>query len=216
MILGIYCAGNLGREIYEIACRINKVNRRWEEIVFLDDVYEGDMFYGARVLKPDIISFEAPNIEAVIANGTPKHRQALREKVSKLGIPLTNLIDPTSIISSTATLGNGVIVTPFSTICCDVCIGDNVHIQSYVRVGHDIVIGNDSVLSSNVAIGGKTKVGMQTYVGLGAVIRDGLYIGNNSIISMGAVVHTDVDDGVTVVGSPARVSKRNESGTIFR
>ena len=35
MILGIYCAGNLGKVFYDLAVRINAVQRRWEKIVFL-------------------------------------------------------------------------------------------------------------------------------------------------------------------------------------
>ena len=37
MILGIYGAGGLGREVYELANVINSYNNRWDEIFFIDD-----------------------------------------------------------------------------------------------------------------------------------------------------------------------------------
>lgn len=216
MILGIYCAGRLGKELYDIATRINQVSSRWERIVFVDDVFDGDEFYGAEVHRPEEYLDEPGRIEIVIANGTPVNRESIREKVKRMGFSLTNLIDPTTIISPTARLGKGIIITPFSTISSDAVLHDNVLIQSYVRVGHDIEIGEDSVLSSNVGIGGKTTVGAQTYIGMGAVVKDELHVGSGSIIGMGAVVHTDVPDGVTMVGLPARVSKMNETGKVFK
>lgn len=216
MILGIYCAGRLGKELYDIALRINEIENKWEKIIFLDDIYEGNTFYAAEVHRPCTMQDQSEQIEVIIANGTPVNRKTLREKVDEMGFKLTNLIDPTAIISPTAILGKGIIVTPYSTISSNVILKDNVLIQSYVRIGHDITVGEDSVISSNVGIGGMTKVGNRTYVGMGAVIRDELHIGNDVIISLGAVVHTDVSDKVTMAGIPARVSRMNETGKVFK
>lgn len=216
MHLGIYCAGNLGKELYDIAIRINEREKRWEAIVFIDDIFEADSFYGTEVHRPEVFRQKLNDIEIIIADGTPVERKLIRDKIDTYGFHLINLIDPTAIISPTAKLGRGIIVTPFSTISSNVVLHDNVLVQSYVRIGHDIEIGEDSVISSNVGIGGGAKVGSQTYVGMGAVVKNELKIGSNSIISMGAVVHTDIDDEVTVVGLPARVSKKNIDGKIFK
>ena len=37
MVLGIYGAGGLGREVFELACVINEKNEQWSEIIFIDD-----------------------------------------------------------------------------------------------------------------------------------------------------------------------------------
>ncbi len=216
MYLGIYCAGRLGKELYDMADRINNISPVWDKIFFIDDIFSGKEFYGASVYQPEIMLRDFPDTEVVIANGTPVERKMIREKVNSLGISLANLVDPTAIISPSAVLGKGVVITPYSTVSSDAEIKDNVLIQSYVRVGHDIVVGEDSVISANVGIGGKTIVGSQTYIGMGAVIKDELIIGSNSIVSMGSIVHTNIADGMTVVGLPARVSKKNEDGKVFR
>lgn len=216
MILGIYCAGSLGKELYDMATRINAIDSRWEKIIFVDDVFQGASFYGAEVHRIEEFSINRNGIEFVIANGTPVNRQSIYHKIIEGGYHLTSLIDPTAIVSSTAKLGEGIIVTPYSTISSDVVLKDNVLIQSYVRVGHDIVIAENTVISANVGIGGNTNVGENTYVGLGAVIKEDLSIGNNTIVGMGTVIHTDVDDGVIIVGNPGRVVKRNIDNKVFR
>lgn len=216
MILGIYCAGHLGKELYDIALRINERENKWEKIIFIDDVFEDKLFYGAEVYRLSDMQNQSELLEVVIANGTPINRKALREKIESLNFSPVNLIDPTAIISPTAILGKGIIITPYSTISSHAVLKDNVLIHSYVRIGHDIEVGEDSVISSNVGIGGKTVVGTRTYVGLGAAIRDNLSIGSDVIISLGAVVHTDVPDGVTMVAHPARVSRINETGKVFK
>ncbi len=216
MILGIYCAGSLGKELYDIVERINVENNRWEKVVFIDEIRIERTYYGLEVWKfKDVLSL-TDRIEFIIANGTPIHRKTIWANLKKENLKMTNLIDPTAIISPTAKLGEGVIITPFSTVSSDVIIGDNSLIQSYVRVGHDICIGRNSVVSSNVGIGGKTVVGDETYIAMGAVVQDELKIGHNVIIGMGAVVHTDIPDNVTVVGLPARISKKNETGILFK
>ena len=215
MILGIYCAGRLGKELCDIAMRVNAIENRWEKIIFIDDITEETSWYGLEVHRLDEFEQRNDEIEFIIANGTPVNRKRIWNILKDAGMRFTNLIDPSSIISPTAQLGEGIIITPFSTISSDAVLCDNVLVQSYVRVGHDIYVGNNSVLSANVGIGGKTKVGNETYIGMGAVIRDELVIGDNVIVGMGAVVHTNIEDGVTVVGLPARIARKNETGKIF-
>lgn len=216
MVLGIYCAGSLGKEIYELATRINAVENRWEKIVFIDDVCKETMFYGVEIHPLSDWRAESEKIEFIIANGTPHNRKEIYDRLMSANYQLATLIDPTAIISPTVKIGSGVIVRVSSTILCDSILEDNVLIQHYVGLGHDNYVGKHSVISSNVGIGGNTRIGEQTYIGLGAAIKDTLTIGNNTVVSMGAVVYRDIEDGVIVVGNPARISRRNETEVIFK
>lgn len=216
MILGIYCAGSLGKELYDLAVRVNDVNKRWAKIVFVDDVCKESTFYGTEVHRLSDWPAGSKDIELVIANGTPRSRKVIYDRLMGLSYRLASLIDPTAVISPTASIGAGVIVRGWSTILCDAVLEDNVLIQYYVDIGHDMHVGRHSVISSNVAIGGKTQIGEQTFIGLGAVIRDELSIGSDAIVSMGAVVYRDIADRVIVVGNPARVVRNNEKGVIFK
>ena len=44
MNLCIYCAGGLGKEVFDIATRINKIHSIWDEIFFVaDEVFKLEM-----------------------------------------------------------------------------------------------------------------------------------------------------------------------------
>jgi hypothetical protein len=80
--LAIFCAGNLGKEIYDIAKRINKINLKWVEIFFVDNYAKEGPFYGTKVCRfadyADII-----NIEYVIANGEPAQREKIYQQLKE-------------------------------------------------------------------------------------------------------------------------------------
>ena len=49
--LAIYGAGGLGREVYDLAIRINAKKNKWNDIYFIDDVSEVDNILGVKVYK---------------------------------------------------------------------------------------------------------------------------------------------------------------------
>ena len=82
MNLCIYCAGGFGKEVYDIALRINKVEPRWSKSFFTDDSKEdGSDYYNANLFSIDNIinNMDCANIEFVIANGEP----FVKEKIYK-------------------------------------------------------------------------------------------------------------------------------------
>lgn len=215
MILGIFCAGNLGKEVYDIAKNINESENRWETIEFVDNFCEKKDFYNIPVSRLSDWDSRRDDIEFVIATGEPMARADIYNQLKKNGNIITNLIHPTVIVSPTATLGKGIIVTSYSSISSNAVIDDNVLIQSNIRVGHDIVVGKHSVISANSAIGGGTIIGDEVFVGMNATIKGELAIKNKAIISMGAVVFKDVEEGTVVAGNPARATLGNAQHKVF-
>ena len=215
-ILGIFCAGNLGREIYDIAFRINREQKCWEQIVFVDNYPKSQSYYQIKVHRLSEWTEQKSDIEFVIANGEPSTRRIIYDQLTGEGFTLTNLIDPTAIISPTAEIGEGSIIAPFSSVSSNVVLGKNVLIQSYIRVGHDIHIGKHSVISSNCAIGGGTEMGEEVFIGMGAVVKEELKIGDGAVLGMGGVLFKDLAAGMTAVGNPARMTKGNEERKVFR
>ena len=49
MQLAIYGAGSLGKQLYDVALRVNEQDRRWTDIFFIDDVRQERQFYLSRV-----------------------------------------------------------------------------------------------------------------------------------------------------------------------
>ncbi len=183
--------------------------------MFVDDIRKEKEFYNARVCRLDEFSGCKENVEFIIANGTPKHRKNIFDRLVSQNYQLTSLIDPTAIVSPRAHLGKGVIVLQYSCINSNVVLMDNSLVHPHVSVGHDIVIGMHSIVCVTVRIGGNTIIGDETFLGEGAIIRDHLRIGSNAIVSMGAVVYRNVPDGVIVMGHPARVIQKNTDGDVY-
>lgn len=215
-VLGIFCAGNLGREIYDMVFRINQETRCWKEIVFADNYPRTEQYYGTRVCRLEEWGDRKKEIEFVIANGEPGVRREIYDQLMQGGYSVISLIDPTAILSPTAVIGKGCIIAPFSSVSSDVVLGENVLIQSYIRVGHDIRVGSHSVVSSNCAIGGGSRIGEEVFLGMGAVVREELKIGDGAVLAMGGVLFKDLAAGMTAVGNPARITKGNEEGRVFR
>ncbi|MFL3005357.1 MAG: acetyltransferase [Candidatus Neomarinimicrobiota bacterium] len=218
MILVIYCAGGFGKEVYDIAHRINQKNKTWGKIIFSDDTLpNNEKVYLSRNYSFSTIlnDFDLNTISFVVANGEPHNRKKILDRLNQFELKLETLIDPSAIISSSAKIGKGTIVCQYSTITSLAKIEDNVVCNIGSIIGHDVVIGNHSNISSYSVIGGKTKIGSRVFLGSGSILKEKIKIGNDVIISMGSVVYKDIEDGLIVVGNPARISRRNEKKNIF-
>lgn len=210
MILAIYCAGGMGREVLDLARSVN----RWEQIVFVDDVTSQRVCNGAPVYRFSEIECFRDNIEFVIANGEPSARNLLYEKIKQANYGLTKIISSHCDISSSSNIGNGCILFQ-SRISPNVCIEDNVAIESGVDIGHDAVIRKYVVLNSMSFIGGYTHIGERTYIAPGALLKDRISVGRDVIVGLGAVVVRDVPDKSVVVGNPARKIRDNTERKVF-
>lgn len=216
MQLAIYGAGRLGKELYDLAFRVNAIEHRWQNIFFIDDIRQEKQYYLSDVHRLSEIQPIKDKVEAVVANGTPKNRKKMADVLRQAGIPLVNLIDPSAIISPSAIIPRkGTIVRPYASISSDAVVGENTLIQPYVHISHDVHIGANSVFSANVSLGGKLRIGEECYFGMGAVIREELTIGPRAMIGMGAVVLHDVDCDSVMVGNPAHLLRKSKTGEVF-
>jgi sugar O-acyltransferase (sialic acid O-acetyltransferase NeuD family) len=219
MKLFVYCGGGFGREVFDTALRINRVRRKWDEILFIDDYAEsGSGFYGTRVFTfADVLErFDVDGYEVTIANGEPVHRRTIFERVAAHGVQFATIVDETAIISDTAILGKGVIITAYCSVSSQAVIGENVAVNTKSIVGHDVRLGNHAVISSMVNIGGASSIGDNSYVGMGVSIKEGLVIGKDVIVGMGSVVHNDIPDEVIALGNPARPMRQNMDKRVFK
>lgn len=210
MILAIYCAGGLGREMIGLA----RSASRWEAIFFVDDVVEQKEIAGAGVFRFEEIENYRGNIEFVIANGEPEAREKLYEKIKAAGYPLATIIGNGCSVSPDAEIGEGCIIYG-GGISTNVKIGKNTLINGNVIIGHDTVIGEHCVLSANCFVGGMTNIGKKVYIAPGALIKDRINIGDSAIISLGAVILRIVREKAIMVGNPARRIGYNTLGKVF-
>ncbi|MCD8103941.1 MAG: acetyltransferase [Lachnospiraceae bacterium] len=216
MVLAIYGAGGLGREVLELAIAVEKKSPRWEGIVFLDDRDLGAV-RGRRVVSFGSFRREFPkdSVEIAIAVGEPFTRKKLREMVKEAGYSMAVLVHPAAQVAADCTLMEGAVVHYNVFVSSGAVVGENSYLQPSCVVGHDVRIGRDCVISTFGVIAGSCLVGGQTYIGLSAAIKEQTRIGEGSIIGMGSVVMRDVEGNMVTMGNPAKAVRHNDDHKVF-
>lgn len=84
-----------------------------------------------------------------------------------------------------------------------------------VVIHQKATIGKNCFINTSVVIGGSNhkkvvpKIGNNVYIGTGVIIVGEVSIGNNVAIGANSVVVNDIPDGCLVVGTPAKIIKKN-------
>lgn len=204
-------AGGFGRETLQYVEDINRVERHYEVIGFIDEdrEKEGTNYRGIPVIGGFAgIDAHGAKLYAVCAVANPFAKEKLCEKAVKAGLKFVNIVHPRSLVGETVKLGTGIIIGPDCVITSDVCIGDHVSINPQCGIGHDTVLNDFSTLYWNVSVGGCVKVGKSVEIGSKAFIKQGLAIGDRGVIGAGAAVIMNVERGAVVAGVPARELRR--------
>jgi serine O-acetyltransferase len=79
----------------------------------------------------------------------------------------------------------------------------NVVVDGMVSIGRNCVIAPWVTIGTNGSVAGP-RIGDDVFIGTGAKILGGIRVGDRAKIGANAVVLSDVPDGATVVGIPAR------------
>jgi len=121
----------------------------------------------------------------------------------------STLIHLSSVMASTASMGNGCYVEPLSVISPFSQLGFAVSVNRGVSIGHHTRIGDFVTIGPGVNIAGNTVIGDNSLIGMGSVIFDNISIGKNCKIGGGSVVTKDIPDNVVAFGNPCRITKNN-------
>lgn len=137
---------------------------------------------------------------------------ALRKKVSNLslgaGLAHPTIFAPSAVVSKSAYIAQGTCIFPLAVVNANTRIGEFAIINTHATVEHDCRIGDFAHISPGAILAGNVSVGNSSHIGAGAIIKEGVTIGSNALIGAGAVVLSDVPDGDTVVGCPAKSIRR--------
>ncbi len=215
-LYAIYGASGCGRSLMPVARAQLKRLGNSAEIVFLDD---------SLVAETIINSHRAMNYAAFKANPATQKKvliaianSQVREKISiqleQDAIELWSVQADNVVLMDEVEIAAGVALSPFVSITSNIKIGKCFHANLYSYVEHDCVIGDFVTFAPGVQCNGNIHIHDHAYIGAGAVIKQGtpdqpLIIGRGAVVGMGAVVTKSVPAGVTVVGNPARLLKKN-------
>lgn len=213
-VLGICGLGGAGRELFDLASRLN----RWREIIFIDkDNYKDNEFLNCKVYSFDEATekYSKNDIEFVISVGDTSLREKIYKQIIEADYSLAIVIAPNVYIPNNTIIGQGVVIRDNCYISVDVKLEDNVIIQPNTVIGHDVVIKRNSVISSQSVLAGGVLVGENVFIAIGCSIKELVKVGNNSIVSIGSSVNKDIEDNVIVHGNPAKVISKNYLSSAF-
>lgn len=111
-----------------------------------------------------------------------------------------------SVVSRSATIGEGTVIMAGAIINAKAKIGSHVIINTSAVVEHDCSVGNYAHISPNATLCGGVFIGEGSQVGAGATVIPGITIGKWAVIGAGSVVTKDVPDFSIVVGIPGKIS----------
>jgi sugar O-acyltransferase (sialic acid O-acetyltransferase NeuD family) len=169
---------------------------------------EGPSFASGRLRIVEAVAIP----EALLALGvalpmfTPAHRLAAFEDARRRGFACAEtIVDPTSVMAKSATIGAGVYVNAGCTIGGAATLGDFVFVNRAVSIGHHTTLDDFVSVGPGATLTGSLRIGRGAVIGAGAVILPQLEIGANAMIGAGSVVTQSVPTRCHAVGNPARV-----------
>jgi len=77
-------------------------------------------------------------------------------------------------------------------------------IDNLVHIAHNVIVGEHATVIAQAMIGGGVLIGDRAWIAPGACIMNQIRIGDDAVVGLGAVVVKDVEQGQTVMGSPAK------------
>ncbi|MEB3185780.1 MAG: acetyltransferase [Cyanobacteriota bacterium] len=205
LILG---AGGHARVVAETAL----ASGRASSIAFLDDRSLPPMLDWPVLGRLDLAldpSIKEKFPAALVAIGHPDTRLRWLAKLQVAGYRLPLLIHPNAWISPSAQIGPGSVVFAQAVVQAQAVIGIGTILNTGCSVDHDAELSDAVHVCPGARLAGEVKVGARSWIGLGASVIQQVRIGSDVTVGAGAAVVSDLPDGVTAVGVPARVLSSN-------
>lgn len=204
-------ASGFAKEILFLLDRINKQQKIWNILGFVDNNLRRDtQILGIPVVGDDTwLAGQTKPLAAVCAVGSPLlKKKIIRKFTNNPNINFPTVIDPSVIMSSYVSFGQGCIICAGCILTTDIVFGDFITVNLDCTVGHDVRIGDYTTLYPSANISGNVTIGAMSEVGTGAHIIQGITVTNHVIFGAGTVVIKDVNESGTLVGNPARMIKK--------
>lgn len=107
-------------------------------------------------------------------------------------------------MASSAVWSHGNFVDAGVTIGTGVKTGSHTVIRAGVTIDSEAILGDYVQLGPGSVISSGVQIEDEAFIGAGAVVVSGVHIKKGARVGAGSVVITDVDEGETVFGNPAR------------
>lgn len=180
----------------------------WQEVVFFDDAWPRLTMNGRWPVVGNMASLLSSDQDfegVLVAIGNCAIRWEKHQTLRAAGARLATVVHPRASLSPFATLGLGSVMMAGAVVNVDALVGDACIINTGATVDHDCKLEHGVHVSPGAHLSGNVTVGALSWIGVGATVRQSMHIGSDVMVGAGAVVVESVPNGLTVVGSPARV-----------
>ena len=115
-------------------------------------------------------------------------REKLYSSLKEQGFSFPTIIDPSAIISESASIGEGTFVGKNAVINCDVEVGKMCIINTAAIIEHESCVGDFSHISVGTVLCGQVKVGKAAFVGANATVIQCQTVDERKIVPAGFTV----------------------------
>jgi sugar O-acyltransferase (sialic acid O-acetyltransferase NeuD family) len=198
-------AGGFGRTVASLACSDAAYGSEWIIKGMLDDrdvtTLKSDPW---PIIGSPMTHRYEPGQIIVCALGDPFLREKYSRPLDEQGADFMSLT-PDLHRAQGADIANGGIFERNTLIGADSQLGRFVLMHSFSVVGHDVSIGSYTTIGSFAFIGGGARIGSHVTIFPHVTVLPGVKVGQGARIGAGSVVISDVPEGVTVMGNPAKI-----------
>jgi UDP-perosamine 4-acetyltransferase len=143
----------------------------------------------------------------MLRGGDPLRERLFAQALSH-GLKPFTIRHPSAVVSARAELGPGACVLAGAVVQPRARIGINVIVNTRASIDHDCIIGDHAHIAPGATLSGYVRVGHAVQIGTGAVVRNGMTVGDGATIGAGAVLVGHCPAGVTMIGTPARPTRK--------
>ncbi|MES1172541.1 MAG: acetyltransferase [Bacteroidota bacterium] len=200
----IYGAGGHGRVVADAAAAAGL-----EILGFLDDgVPVGHPILAWHVLGT--LTWLEGRKDVAVAHGVGSNlaRERVNRALVSRGVPRTQVVHPSAVVSRHARLGDGAVVLALAVLNAGADVGAGAVINTGAIVEHDVHVGDFAHVASNASLAGGARIEELSLLGGGATVLPGKTIGPRSVVGAGAVVTRDIPSDSVATGVPARVVRK--------
>lgn len=204
-ILGILGAGRQALETSGYCAEVGLTPLFFAEQAAYGDHGEHPEFI-APIVSIETLTADQIATPVISAVGQPNVRAVLIDLWR--GSEFATVVSPHAWLAADVVIGPGTTVAPHAALNRLVTVGAHVLVNVGAILSHDVSIGDFATISPGCVIGGRVSIGKSAFLGIGSTVRDNITIGRGAFVAAGAVVVSDVADGETVRGVPARLFTR--------
>lgn len=202
-------AGGFSTEVLHLVEIIQKENKQWSKIFFIDDnsTIHNKELRGVKVLGGvDLVENIDYNVDVLITiNNVVKREDIINKLKRNLKINFPNLISPQAIVDTDyLKIGEGNIIMHFVILSTHLEIGNFNIFNSYAGIGHDCKIGDINSFGPRVAVSGNVEIGRMNDFGVNSTILQNKTVGNNNYIWMNTSIMKNIKNNGKYFGIPAK------------